>query len=201
LKLISWNTAHRLSRISEQVSALLSLKPDIVALQEVIPSTAKLFSALLTSGGLSNKEGLVVRTGRETCFPNAPRVSLAMLASKPVLRSLGSTLAFVARRNSITPFTKETDRANVLPCLDSLRRNGACRADGSVRLDANFPIDGTNTDHVARGSSATRSRRWPVPHHRHRPPQFHPPPPFRWYENASMRKEIEILASARLFVS
>ena len=48
-KIVSWNTAKRLKRIDNQIECILKLKADVVALQEIIPSTEKIFKECLKS--------------------------------------------------------------------------------------------------------------------------------------------------------
>ena len=54
LTLISWNTAHRTRKLSQQVAALLAREPDIVALQEVTGSTGDRLACGLAKGGLDH---------------------------------------------------------------------------------------------------------------------------------------------------
>ena len=54
LSLISWNTAHRTQKLSQQVSAILDRKPDIIALQEVTASTRPRLACGLAQGGLNH---------------------------------------------------------------------------------------------------------------------------------------------------
>lgn len=48
-RIISWNTAKRLKRIEGQISFLEDSKADIIALQEIIPSTEKVFKRELAN--------------------------------------------------------------------------------------------------------------------------------------------------------
>ena len=50
--LITWNVAGRIMRQGEQIDAVASRKPDVVALQEVTPSTAERWRAGLGELGL-----------------------------------------------------------------------------------------------------------------------------------------------------
>lgn len=52
MKLISWNTAKRTRRAEKQVAALLARRPDVVALQEVSPSSFPILKRCLEAGGL-----------------------------------------------------------------------------------------------------------------------------------------------------
>src|SRR6266496_2862134 len=52
MKLSSWNVARRAGSLSRQVDALASRRPDVVALQEITPKTAILFSGKLPGIGL-----------------------------------------------------------------------------------------------------------------------------------------------------
>ena len=54
MKLISWNVARRKGKANAQCEYLASLNPDIVALQEVTPSTIDLLSEGLSAFGLEN---------------------------------------------------------------------------------------------------------------------------------------------------
>ncbi len=48
-KIVSWNTAKRLKRIDNQIKYIQALGADVVALQEIIPSTEKVFKHSLKS--------------------------------------------------------------------------------------------------------------------------------------------------------
>ena len=54
MKLITWNTAHRSSRAREQVAILLERHPDIIALQEVTPSSGRQLADLLLQNGFGH---------------------------------------------------------------------------------------------------------------------------------------------------
>jgi exonuclease III len=54
LSVISWNTAHRTGKLSQQVAAILDREPDIVALQEVTGSTQPRLACGLAKGGLNH---------------------------------------------------------------------------------------------------------------------------------------------------
>ena len=47
IKFLSWNTAKRLKRVDKQFSFILNQKPDVIALQEILPSTEKKYRALM----------------------------------------------------------------------------------------------------------------------------------------------------------
>ena len=53
MKIISWNTAHRVSKVGDQIEAIRARSPDIVALQEVVASSALELSAGLEAMGLA----------------------------------------------------------------------------------------------------------------------------------------------------
>ena len=48
-KIVSWNTAKRRKRIDNQIKYIQALGADVVALQEIIPSTEKVFKHSLKS--------------------------------------------------------------------------------------------------------------------------------------------------------
>jgi exonuclease III len=52
MRLVSWNVAGRLKRQAEQAAAVLSMAPDVVALQEVTRNSVELWRAALRDGGL-----------------------------------------------------------------------------------------------------------------------------------------------------
>jgi len=54
LKLISWNTNRRKRAAVDQAAALLSRRPDVVALQEITRTTIPLLAARLRDGGLEH---------------------------------------------------------------------------------------------------------------------------------------------------
>ena len=47
MKLLSWNTAKRLKRVPQQIDLINKISPDIIALQEILPSTELEFKKLL----------------------------------------------------------------------------------------------------------------------------------------------------------
>ena len=49
MKLLSWNTAKRLKKVSQQHDFIKQIDPDIIALQEILPSTELEFKKLLTN--------------------------------------------------------------------------------------------------------------------------------------------------------
>jgi exonuclease III len=50
MKLITWNTAGRTSKIEAQFKALIALEPDIVCLQEIKPAGDEIWHTVLTVG-------------------------------------------------------------------------------------------------------------------------------------------------------
>jgi exonuclease III len=54
MRFMSWNVGRRVGRLPDQIEALKKLQPDVVALQEVTPSTASLFFKVLPTIGLYN---------------------------------------------------------------------------------------------------------------------------------------------------
>ena len=46
MKLLSWNTAKRLKKFSQQSDLIKQINPDVVALQEIIPSSELEFKKL-----------------------------------------------------------------------------------------------------------------------------------------------------------
>ena len=49
MKLLSWNTAKRLKKVSQQSDIIKQINPDVVALQEIIPSSELEFKKLFKS--------------------------------------------------------------------------------------------------------------------------------------------------------
>ena len=49
MKILSWNTAKRLKRAPQQHDFIKQIDPDIIALQEILPSTELEFKKLLTN--------------------------------------------------------------------------------------------------------------------------------------------------------
>ena len=47
IKFLSWNTAKRLKRVDKQFSFILNQRPDVIALQEVLPSTEQKYRSLM----------------------------------------------------------------------------------------------------------------------------------------------------------
>lgn len=83
MKIVSWNTNHRRLRAIDQAAALLSRRPDVVALQEVTLSSAPILTAALSDGGLAH-----VRTTIDaTAVMRGPRSYGVLLASKYRLAS------------------------------------------------------------------------------------------------------------------
>ena len=54
MKLISWNVAGRTKDLADQAAALARQEPDLVCLQEIRPSTAGHFAAVLAAAGLGH---------------------------------------------------------------------------------------------------------------------------------------------------
>jgi exonuclease III len=68
-RIISWNTNRRSGQAPAQVRALLERTPDIVALQEVTPTTVPMLLKALRDGGLTQFRSTVGLSGA----PNTPR--------------------------------------------------------------------------------------------------------------------------------
>lgn len=49
LRIVSWNTAKRLKKVSLQADFIRKISPDIIALQEIIPSTESAFRQVLST--------------------------------------------------------------------------------------------------------------------------------------------------------
>ena len=91
MRVITWNVARRSSRLAEQVAALASREPDVVALQEVTKMTLPLWRALLERIGLPH-----VQTSLDSADPSrAPasrRRTGVLLGSRTALRGPSATL-------------------------------------------------------------------------------------------------------------
>jgi len=87
MRVITWNVARRSSRLAEQCAALAAREPDLVALQEITPTTLPLWRALLERIGLPQvRASLDVPTAARR-----PR-SGVLLASRAPLRDPSATL-------------------------------------------------------------------------------------------------------------
>ena len=67
MRLVSWNVAHRTSRVTEQLNYLIGKSPDVIALQEVTPKYLNAIRPLLPVAGFthiasspSNPQGLPI---------------------------------------------------------------------------------------------------------------------------------------------
>lgn len=56
MRLITWNIAHRTSRITEQLKYLIGIAPDVIALQEVTPNYLNAIQPLLYEAGFTHIE-------------------------------------------------------------------------------------------------------------------------------------------------
>lgn len=83
MKLITWNSAGRMGAIPKQLEFLRGRSPDLVALQEVTPNSAKLLIPGLRELGLEHELDTIERTGR------GPRRYGVLLASRYPLHAAG----------------------------------------------------------------------------------------------------------------
>ena len=83
MRLVSWNVAGRLKRQPEQAAAVLSMAPDVVALQEVTVNSLPLWRASLAEAGLTH-----VVTPLDDGPPPKPRRLAVLTASRTPLEPL-----------------------------------------------------------------------------------------------------------------
>jgi exonuclease III len=82
VRLVSWNVAGRITRLPEQVAAVLAVAPDVVALQEVTVNSLPLWREALAEAGLEHSV-----TPLDDGRPPKPRRLAVMTASRePVER-------------------------------------------------------------------------------------------------------------------
>lgn len=80
MRLLTWNVAGRVRRRPEQVRRVLGLQPDVVALQEVTPTTVRQWSADLARAGFH------VATTADRARPEGRRLLGVLIASRAPLR-------------------------------------------------------------------------------------------------------------------
>lgn len=78
MRLITWNVAHRTSRITEQFNYLVGKTPDVIALQEVTPKYLKAIRPLLSVEGFTHIESSL----KDTLGLPANRSYGVLIASK-----------------------------------------------------------------------------------------------------------------------
>jgi exonuclease III len=83
VRLVSWNVAGRLKRQPEQAAAVLSMAPDVVALQEVTVNSLPLWRAALEDAGLVHSV-----TPLDAGRPPKPRRLAVLTAAREPLRPL-----------------------------------------------------------------------------------------------------------------
>ena len=83
MRLVSWNVAGRLKRQPEQAAAVLSMAPDVVALQEVTVNSLPLWRAVLEEAGLPHSV-----TPLDEFVPPKPRRLGTFTASRQPLERL-----------------------------------------------------------------------------------------------------------------
>jgi exonuclease III len=82
MRLVSWNVAGRIRRQPEQASVVLSMEPDVVALQEVTVNSLPLWRAALAAAGLVHSV-----TPLDDAIPPRPRRLAVLTASRtPLVR-------------------------------------------------------------------------------------------------------------------
>jgi exonuclease III len=85
VRLVSWNVAGRVRRQTEQAARVASVRPDLVALQEVTRATLDAWRSALGTAGLEH-----VLTGAELAdFPAGRRGLSVLLAAREPLEALG----------------------------------------------------------------------------------------------------------------
>ena len=84
MRIVSWNVAGRLKRQPEQAAAVLSLAPDVVALQEVTVNSLPLWRQALAEAGLGHSV-----TPLDEAIPPRPRRLAVMTAARERLEPLG----------------------------------------------------------------------------------------------------------------
>jgi exonuclease III len=80
MRLVSWNVAGRIARQPEQAAAVLSLAPDVVALQEVTVNSLPLWRAALDEAGLTHSACPL-----DDAMPPKPRRLAVLTASRTPL--------------------------------------------------------------------------------------------------------------------
>ena len=83
MRLVSWNVAGRLKRQPEQAQAVLSMSPDVVALQEVTVNSLPLWRAALEEAGLAHSI-----TPLDEGRPPKPRRLAVLTAAREEMRRL-----------------------------------------------------------------------------------------------------------------
>ncbi|HEX8122229.1 MAG TPA: endonuclease/exonuclease/phosphatase family protein [Solirubrobacteraceae bacterium] len=83
MRLVSWNVAGRLKRQPEQAAAVLSMKPDVVCLQEVTVNSLPLWRQVLGEAGLIHDV-----TPLDKVVPPKPRRLAVLTASRQPLERL-----------------------------------------------------------------------------------------------------------------
>ena len=83
MRLVSWNVAGRLTRLPEQVVAVLAVAPDVVALQEVTVNSLPLWREALSEAGLEHSV-----TPLDDGRPPKPRRLAVLTASREPLDRL-----------------------------------------------------------------------------------------------------------------
>jgi hypothetical protein len=80
-RLLSWNVAGRARRLPDQIDAILAVRPDTIALQEVTLGTAPVFHAFFRSSGYPYTiDSFQISTSREQL--KGPRRYAQLLASR-----------------------------------------------------------------------------------------------------------------------
>jgi exonuclease III len=80
VRIVSWNVAGRLKRLPEQAAAVLSLAPDVVALQEVTVNSLPLWREALGQAGLTHSV-----TPLDEAVPPKPRRLAVLTAARTEL--------------------------------------------------------------------------------------------------------------------
>jgi exonuclease III len=86
MRLVTWNVARRRARLDEQASAIAERRPDVVALQEVTPTTDPLWREALRARGLPHVACSLEGADPER-EPHGPRRAGVLIASVSPMES------------------------------------------------------------------------------------------------------------------
>ncbi|HEV2814311.1 MAG TPA: endonuclease/exonuclease/phosphatase family protein [Solirubrobacteraceae bacterium] len=121
MRLVSWNVAGRLKRQPEQAAAVLSMAPDVVALQEVTVNSLPLWRAALEEAGLAHAvtplDDFVPPKPRRLAVLTAARTPLERLDVGPLPwaeRALSVDVAGIELLNVHSPIAPSPGLAKVL---------------------------------------------------------------------------------------
>jgi exonuclease III len=174
VRLVSWNVAGRLKRQPEQAEAVLSVSPDVVALQEVTVNSLPLWRAALEEAGLLHSV-----TPLDELIPPKPRRLAAFTASRHELARLGlgelpwperavsAEVGGIELLNVHSPISPSPDLAKVLThealYAYAREREGPIAICGDLNTPRRTLEDGTvlTFAHTSRGNlRPERGERW-----------------------------------------